>query len=81
MNNEKLDSLVKKFRPEFGNLKHISIVEQIGKMRRLRESVSKHAKRVKSLENAVAKKTENEKRLEYGEASLMRELEQVFNEQ
>ena len=75
--NKKLEELVGKFRPEFGNQAHINLIERIGKARKMRGTVEKHAKRVQSLKNAIAKKTETEKRLETMETSIISELETI----
>lgn len=72
--NQQLDELIKGFRPRFGNVGDIALVAQIGKVRKLQESVGKHEQRVKSLTRLVLKQTENQKRLQRAEGSLLTSL-------
>ena len=79
--NPKLEELLKTFRPRFGSTEDLAIIETIGRVRKLQESVDKHATRVQRLKGAIAKKTESEKRLEFQQNSLIATLEKLHAEQ
>lgn len=54
--NQRLEELIKSFKPQFGNMKHVDILEQVGRVRRLDATVKKHQSRVKALTNAIVRK-------------------------
>lgn len=77
--NQKLEALLKGFRPRFGNTEDINLVARIGRVRKLQETVDKHNARVKSLSRAIGRQTENQKRLDREQGSLIASLEKLQN--
>ena len=69
--NEKLEALLKGFKPEFGNTAHIAIIEQIGKVQKLRSAVEKHDKRMALLRQQTGSKTITQKNLTQAENNLI----------
>lgn len=76
---QKVEDLIKQFRPQFGNTEHIEIAKRIGSFRKLADMVRKHNHRVNALNKAVRQQTQNEKRLEAEEKSLIARLEKEIN--
>lgn len=69
--NKELEDLIKGWKPKFGDPESISMRDRIISVRSLQKTVANHNSRVKSLQRAVDKKTESEKRLELAERNLI----------
>lgn len=71
MTINELDSLIKAFRPKFGDPTSISISNQYGKVLRLRKAAIASAKALSRIETAITKKTAAERELADSEARLI----------
>ncbi len=57
------DEALKLFKPQFGNMQHIKLMDQIGKERKLREHVNSLEKKRGQLTSTIAKATQSQKDL------------------
>lgn len=61
---DELETLIKNYRPKFGDSQSIFVANKVAEYRRLTKELGDHKKVVKALDRAVKKKTMKEKDLE-----------------